>query len=138
MFLQSKLCRSLGCRCLGNNITFYILPIFSYSFFLYCINVSCAIFYISIQRIEPYSISKINGQQEQSGNLSILSDNTSKSSLNRLSISQSSDSMKEPKSLGRLSVSQNSEQTNKDSKTFSCMLFFFIFYAVSQFSMIII
>lgn len=83
-------------------------------------NQSCVgVWVVDVSRIEPYSISKINGQQEQSGNLSILSDNTSKSSLNRLSISQSSDSMKEPKSLGRLSVSQNSEQTNKDSKTFS-------------------
>ncbi|KAL4569969.1 hypothetical protein LXL04_025618 [Taraxacum kok-saghyz] len=83
-------------------------------------NQSCVgVWVVDISRIEPYNISKINGHQEQTGNLSILSDNTSKSSLARLSISQNSDTMKETKSLGRLSVTQNSEPTTKDSKTFS-------------------
>lgn len=83
-------------------------------------NQSCVgVWVVDISRIEPYNVSKINGHQEQTGNLSILSDNTSKSSLGRLSISQSSDSMKESKTIGRLSVTQNSESTNKDSKTFS-------------------
>lgn len=81
-----------------------------------------------MQRIEPYNVSKINGRQEQisnsGGNLSVLTENTTKPSLGRLSVSQSSDPVvKETKSLARLSVSQNSEPTNKDSKTFSCMPF---------------
>lgn len=77
-----------------------------------------------MQRIEPYNVSKSNGRQEQSNssvNLSVLTENTAKTSLGRLSNSQSSDPMaKEIKSLGRLSITQNSEPTNKDSKIISC------------------
>lgn len=88
-------------------------------------NQSCVgVWVVDISRIEPYNVSKINGRQEQisnsGGNLSVLTENTTKPSLGRLSVSQSSDPVvKETKSLVRLSVSQNSEPTNKDSKTFS-------------------
>ncbi|XP_024994249.1 katanin p80 WD40 repeat-containing subunit B1 homolog isoform X2 [Cynara cardunculus var. scolymus] len=87
-------------------------------------NQSCVgVWVVDISRIEPYNVSKSNGHQEQisnaSGTLSVLTENTTKTSLGRLSISQSSDPMvKETKSLGRLSVTQNSEPT-KDSKTLS-------------------
>lgn len=80
------------------------------------------------QRIEPYAVgnaSRLNGHSESKsstgGNLSILSENTSKASLGRLSVSQSSDPLaKETKSLGRLSVSQNSDVV-KEPKILSCM-----------------
>ncbi|KAM0059565.1 putative transcription factor WD40-like family [Helianthus debilis subsp. tardiflorus] len=88
-------------------------------------NQSCVgVWVVDISRTEPYKVSKSNGHQEQisnsSGNLSILTENTTKTSMGRLSVSQTSDSIvKETKSLARLSVGQNSEPTNKDSKTFS-------------------
>ncbi|KAI3728586.1 hypothetical protein L6452_17224 [Arctium lappa] len=88
-------------------------------------NQSCVgVWVVDISRIEPYNVSKLSGHQEQvsnaSGTLSVLTENTTKTSLGRLSISQSADPMvKETKSLGRLSVTQNSEPANKDSKTLS-------------------
>nr|XP_043607487.1 katanin p80 WD40 repeat-containing subunit B1 homolog KTN80.4-like [Erigeron canadensis] len=88
-------------------------------------NQSCVgVWVVDISITEPNKVSKINGRQEQmpnsSGNASVLTENTPKTSSGRLSISQSSDPIvKETKSLGRLSVTQNSELTNKDSKTFS-------------------
>ncbi|XP_030507289.1 katanin p80 WD40 repeat-containing subunit B1 homolog KTN80.4 isoform X2 [Cannabis sativa] len=79
-------------------------------------NQSCVgVWVVDISRIEPYAVgidSRLNGHSESKssngGNLSVLSENTSKTSLGRLS--QSSDPLaKETKSLGRLSVSQNSD-----------------------------
>ncbi|KAJ0428236.1 putative transcription factor WD40-like family [Helianthus annuus] len=96
-------------------------------------NQSCVgVWVVDISRTEPYKVSKSNGHQEQitnsSGNLSVLTENTTKTSMGRLSVSQTSDSVvKETKSLARLSVSQNSEPTNKDSKTFSCTFFCCLF-----------
>ncbi|PON36542.1 Katanin p80 subunit B [Parasponia andersonii] len=81
-------------------------------------NQSCVgVWVVDIARIEPYAVgtaSRMNGHSESKssngGNLAVLSENTSKSSLGRLSVSQSSDPLaKETKSLGRLSVSQNSD-----------------------------
>ena len=79
-----------------------------------------------VQRIEPYAVgtaSRLNGHSESKSsngsNLSVLSENTSKTSLGRLSVSQSSDPLaKETKSLGRLSVSQNSDV--KETKVLAC------------------
>ncbi|XP_076921952.1 katanin p80 WD40 repeat-containing subunit B1 homolog KTN80.4-like [Bidens hawaiensis] len=88
-------------------------------------NQSCVgVWVVDISRTEPYKVSKSNGHQDQisnsSGNHSILAENTTKPSLGRLSVSQTSDPIaKETKSLGRLSVTQNSEPTNKEYKTFS-------------------
>lgn len=71
------------------------------------------------------SASRLNGRSDlksnASGSLSIGNDDTAKSSLGRLSISQNSDHMKETKSSGRLSTSQNSD-LNKESKSIACML----------------
>ncbi|XP_062108020.1 katanin p80 WD40 repeat-containing subunit B1 homolog KTN80.4-like isoform X2 [Humulus lupulus] len=81
-------------------------------------NQSCVgVWVVDISRIEPYAVgtaSRLNGHSESKSsngsNLSVLSENTSKTSLGRLSVSQSSDPLaKETKSLGRLSVSQNSD-----------------------------
>ncbi|XP_071692470.1 katanin p80 WD40 repeat-containing subunit B1 homolog KTN80.3-like [Rutidosis leptorrhynchoides] len=88
-------------------------------------NQSCVgVWVVDISRIEPYNVSKINGRQEQisnsSGNLSALTENSTKPSLGSLPVSQNSDPIvKDTKSLARLSVNQNSEPTNKDSKTLS-------------------
>ncbi|KAJ9549271.1 hypothetical protein OSB04_021814 [Centaurea solstitialis] len=88
-------------------------------------NQSCVgVWVVDISRIEPYSVSKSNGHQEQvsnaSGTLSVLTENSAKTGLGRLSISQSADPVvKETKSLGRLSVTQSSESANKESKTLS-------------------
>ncbi|XP_071702027.1 katanin p80 WD40 repeat-containing subunit B1 homolog KTN80.4-like isoform X2 [Rutidosis leptorrhynchoides] len=88
-------------------------------------NQSCVgVWVVDISRIEPYNVSKINGRQQQisnsSGNPSVLTENSTKSSSGRLSVSHNTDPIvKDTKSLARLSVSQNSEPSNKDSKTFS-------------------
>lgn len=68
--------------------------------------------------------SRLNGLSESKplsgGNLSVLNENAARSSLGRLSVSQSSDSLvKETKSLGRLSVSQNSDPA-KEPKYLTC------------------
>ncbi|XP_050375143.1 katanin p80 WD40 repeat-containing subunit B1 homolog KTN80.4 isoform X2 [Argentina anserina] len=81
-------------------------------------NQSCVgVWVVDISRIEPYAVgnaSRLNGPSESKplagGNLSVLNENAARSSLGRLSVSQSTDSLvKETKSLGRLSVSQNSD-----------------------------
>ncbi|XP_062159219.1 katanin p80 WD40 repeat-containing subunit B1 homolog KTN80.4 isoform X2 [Alnus glutinosa] len=81
-------------------------------------NQSCVgVWVVDILRIEPYAISNVtrsNGHSESksssSGSLSVLNENTAKTSLGRLSVSQNSDPLvNETKSLGRLSVSQNSD-----------------------------
>uniref|UniRef100_A0A5B6ZMG8 Katanin p80 WD40 repeat-containing subunit B1 homolog n=1 Tax=Davidia involucrata TaxID=16924 RepID=A0A5B6ZMG8_DAVIN len=91
-------------------------------------NQSCVgVWVVDISRIEPYAIgniTQVNGHPEpksnSSGNLSILTENTVKTSLGRLSLSQNADPvLKETKSLGRLSVSQNSDPVVKESKTFA-------------------
>ncbi|PWA90139.1 transducin/WD40 repeat-like superfamily protein [Artemisia annua] len=88
-------------------------------------NQSCVgVWVVDISRIEPYSVPKLNGHKEQisnsSGSVSVLTENTTKTSLNRISVPQSSDPIvKETKSFGRLSITQNSELNNKDSKTIS-------------------
>ncbi|CAI0444064.1 unnamed protein product [Linum tenue] len=65
----------------------------------------------SSQRFNSHVESKASG----TGNKSILTENTAKASLGRVSVSQGADSLViETKSLGRLSVSHNSD-TNKDS-----------------------
>ncbi|KAM5566327.1 katanin p80 WD40 repeat-containing subunit B1 [Rosa sericea] len=85
-------------------------------------NQSCVgVWVVDISRIEPYAIgnaSRLNGHSESKplsgGNLSVLNENAARSSLGRLSVSQSSDSLvKETKSLGRLSVSQNSDPSKE-------------------------
>ncbi|KAL8201439.1 hypothetical protein R6Q57_012778 [Mikania cordata] len=86
-------------------------------------NQSCVgVWVVDISKTEPHKVSKSNGHQEQisnsSGNLSILTNSTTKPSLGRISVSQTSDPIvKETKSLGRLSVTENSEPTNKDNKS---------------------
>lgn len=88
-----------------------------------------------LQRVEPYAIgstprsNSIQGSKANiSGNISVLTENTAKTSSGRLSVSQNSDSvMKETKSFGRLSVSQNSEPINKESKSFPCMSTWFCY-----------
>lgn len=80
------------------------------------------------QQIEPYTIgnaSTLNGRSESKsssgGNMSVVNDNTAKATLGRFSDSQSSDPLaKETKSLGRLSVSQNSDAV-KEPKILTCM-----------------
>ncbi|KAI3941728.1 hypothetical protein MKX01_018318, partial [Papaver californicum] len=88
-------------------------------------NQSCVgVWVVDISRIEPYSIptaTRSNGLQESkstpSGNLSVLADNSLKSSMGRLSVSQNADPIvKETKTLGRLSVSQASETVVKEIK----------------------
>ncbi|CAK9133729.1 unnamed protein product [Ilex paraguariensis] len=89
-------------------------------------NQSCVgVWVVDISRIEPYLLcntTRQNGHPEPksnpSGNLSVLTENTAKASLGRLSVSQNSDKVKETKSLGRLSVSQNQDPVNKESKSF--------------------
>ncbi|CAI9755273.1 unnamed protein product [Fraxinus pennsylvanica] len=74
------------------------------------------------QRIEPYEIGSaahLNANLERksnSGGSTILTENTIKGNLGRLSISQNSDTAKETRPLARLSVSQNSD-LNRDSKS---------------------
>ena len=75
-------------------------------------------------------MTRLNGHSESksssSGNLSVLTENTTKASLGRLSISQNTELiMKETKSLGRLSVSQNSDPVDKETKCLACMTNFF-------------
>ena len=80
------------------------------------------------QRIEPYAVGnarRLNGHSESklsaNENISVLNENTSKASLGRLPVSQSSDPLgKETKSLGRLSVSQNSDVV-REPKVLACM-----------------
>ncbi|KAK9275625.1 hypothetical protein L1049_022892 [Liquidambar formosana] len=88
-------------------------------------NQSCVgVWVVDISRIEPYAIGNVtrsNGHPESkstsSANLSVLTENTAKASLGRLSVSQNSDPLlKETKSMGRLSVSQNSDPAVKESK----------------------
>ncbi|XP_059656196.1 katanin p80 WD40 repeat-containing subunit B1 homolog KTN80.4-like [Cornus florida] len=90
-------------------------------------NQSCVgVWVVDISRIEPYAVgnvTRLNGHSETksnpSGNLSVLNENTAKTSLGRLSVSQNSDPvMKETKILGRLSISQNSDPAVKESKSF--------------------
>ncbi|KAK1380555.1 Katanin p80 WD40 repeat-containing subunit B1-like [Heracleum sosnowskyi] len=91
-------------------------------------NQSCVgVWVVDISRVEPYAIgntprsNSIQGPKANiSGSISVLTENTAKTSTGRLSVSQNSDSvMKETKSFGRLSVSQNSEPINKESKSFA-------------------
>ncbi|PIA35318.1 hypothetical protein AQUCO_03500011v1 [Aquilegia coerulea] len=88
-------------------------------------NQSCVgVWVVDISRIEPYSVATVprsNGRQESkstaSGSLSVLTDNSVKASMGRLSVSQDPDPMvKEAKALGRLSVSQNSDPIIKESR----------------------
>ena len=70
---------------------------------------------------------RLNGHSESksasSGNLSVLTENTTKAGLSRLSISQSTEPiLKETKSLGRLSVSQNSDPVDKETKCMACTI----------------
>jgi katanin p80 WD40 repeat-containing subunit B1 len=82
---------------------------------------------VDISRIEPYTIgnntTRIKGLPESksnsSGNVPVLTENTGKPNLGRVSISQNSEHvLKEAKSLARLSVSQNSDPTTKEPKSF--------------------
>lgn len=86
-------------------------------------NQSCVgVWVVDISRIEPYSVAsatRSNGRQESkssaSGNLSLMTDNSVKTGLGRLSVSQNPDPVvKETKSLGRLSISQ--DPLTKESK----------------------
>lgn len=88
-------------------------------------NQSCVgVWVVDISRIEPYAIGNVsrrNGHPESNttpgANLWVLTENTSKDSGGRLSVSQNTDSLvKETKYLGRLSVSQNSDPAVKESK----------------------
>ncbi|KAF5176018.1 Katanin p80 wd40 repeat-containing subunit b1-like protein [Thalictrum thalictroides] len=88
-------------------------------------NQSCVgVWVVDISRIEPYSVAtatRSNGRQESkstaSGSLSVLTDNSVKASMGRLSLSHDPDPMvKEAKALGRLSVSQNSDLIIKESR----------------------
>ncbi|OVA10761.1 WD40 repeat [Macleaya cordata] len=91
-------------------------------------NQSCVgVWVVDISRIEPYavpSVTRSNGLQESkstsSGNLSVLTDNSVKASMGRLSVSQNSDPIvKDTKALGRLAVSQTSDSIVKESKPLS-------------------
>ncbi|KAL6970152.1 hypothetical protein U1Q18_029856 [Sarracenia purpurea var. burkii] len=93
-------------------------------------NQSCVgVWVVDISRIEPYAIGSItlpSGHPElkanSSGNTPILTENNSKASLGKPSLSQNSDPVaKETKSLGRLSVSQNSDPVTKESKSFASL-----------------
>ena len=109
--------------CLCFQVWTYMLSILFISSFL-----ALVMFIPFKQRIEPSSVGnakKLNGHSESkstaTGNLSVLSENTSKASLSRLPVSQSSDPIaKETKTLGRLSVSQNSDVV-KEPKVLACM-----------------
>ncbi|XP_022882182.1 katanin p80 WD40 repeat-containing subunit B1 homolog isoform X5 [Olea europaea var. sylvestris] len=86
-------------------------------------NQSCVgVWVVDISRIEPYEIgsaARLNSNSEpksNSGGSTILTEDTIKGNLGRLSISQNSDSAKETRPLARLSVSQNSD-LNGDSKS---------------------
>ncbi|CAA2963407.1 katanin p80 WD40 repeat-containing subunit B1 homolog isoform X1 [Olea europaea subsp. europaea] len=86
-------------------------------------NQSCVgVWVVDISRIEPYEIgsaARLNANLEpksNSGGSTILTENTIKGNLGRLSISHNSDSAKETRPLARLSVSQNSD-LNRDSKS---------------------
>ncbi|XP_057962663.1 katanin p80 WD40 repeat-containing subunit B1 homolog KTN80.4 [Malania oleifera] len=85
-------------------------------------NQSCVgVWVVDISRIEPYAIgnaARINGQPEtKSVSSGVLTENTTKATIGRLSISENSDpAVKETKSQGRLSVSQHSDPVVKDSK----------------------
>ncbi|KAK2986004.1 hypothetical protein RJ640_024400 [Escallonia rubra] len=86
-------------------------------------NQSCVgVWVVDISRIEPYAAgnsTRSNGQPEPKSNTRpVLTENTAKAGLGRLSTSQNSDPVvKETKSLERLSVSQNSDPINKESKS---------------------
>ncbi|KAK3004134.1 hypothetical protein RJ639_018988, partial [Escallonia herrerae] len=84
-------------------------------------NQSCVgVWVVDISRIEPYAAgnsTRSNGMPEPKSNTRpVLTENTAKAGLGRLSTSQNSDPIvKEIKSLERLSVSQNSDPINKES-----------------------
>ncbi|KAL2518576.1 Transducin/WD40 repeat-like superfamily protein [Abeliophyllum distichum] len=86
-------------------------------------NQSCVgVWVVDISRIEPYEIgsaARLNANSDpksNSGGSTILTEDTIKGNLGRLSISQNSDSVKETRPLARLSVSHNSD-LNRDSKS---------------------
>ncbi|KAG9137363.1 hypothetical protein Leryth_017702 [Lithospermum erythrorhizon] len=86
-------------------------------------NQSCVgVWVVDISRIEPYSLgtsARLNGHSDLKTNansLSELTENTTKTTFGRLSISRSPDATKETKSIGRLSVSQNLD-LKKESKS---------------------
>lgn len=84
-----------------------------------------------MQRIEPYAVgdtTRLNDHSVQrsnsSRNISVPTENATKASLGRLSISQNSDPVgKETKSVERSSVSQSPDPID-DSKSLACMPFF--------------
>ncbi|KAK3004770.1 hypothetical protein RJ639_018305 [Escallonia herrerae] len=86
-------------------------------------NQSCVgVWVVDISRIEPYAAgnsTRSNGMPEPKANTRpVLTENTAKAGLGRLSTSQNSDPIvKEIKSLERLSVSQNSDPINKELKS---------------------
>ncbi|GAA0160989.1 hypothetical protein LIER_17414 [Lithospermum erythrorhizon] len=91
-------------------------------------NQSCVgVWVVDISRIEPYSYSlrsnaRLNGHSDLKTNAnspSVLRENTTKTNLERLSISRSPDAMKETKSTGRLSASQNLDLKESKSLTSS-------------------
>uniref|UniRef100_A0A2P2M6Z8 Katanin p80 WD40 repeat-containing subunit B1 homolog n=1 Tax=Rhizophora mucronata TaxID=61149 RepID=A0A2P2M6Z8_RHIMU len=88
-------------------------------------NQSCVgVWVVDISRIEPYAVNKIKQSSIDSesnsvanGNQSLLNENSVKTGLGRLSISQNSDCLaKETKPLGRLSVSQNPDPIKESAK----------------------
>ncbi|KAM7274571.1 hypothetical protein ACFE04_016437 [Oxalis oulophora] len=88
-------------------------------------NQSCVgVWVVDISRTEPTAIPNATrfGVQSESKsspprNLSVLNENSTKSSLGRLSVSQNADPLvKETKSLGRLSVSSQNSDPVKESK----------------------
>ncbi|KAL2545679.1 Katanin p80 WD40 repeat-containing subunit B1-like protein [Forsythia ovata] len=86
-------------------------------------NQSCVgVWVVDISRIEPYEIgsaARLNANldpKSNSGGSTILTEDTIKGNLGRVSISQNSDSAKETRPVARLSVSQNSD-LNRDSKS---------------------
>lgn len=92
-----------------------------------------------LQRIEPYTIAdkRYNVHSESKnaigGNISVLNENTAKAGVGRLSVPQASDSLlKETKSLGRLSVSQNSDPV-KEPKSLTCITSFCIAFLLLKF-----
>ncbi|XP_038893154.1 katanin p80 WD40 repeat-containing subunit B1 homolog KTN80.4-like isoform X1 [Benincasa hispida] len=88
-------------------------------------NQSCVgVWVVDITRTEPYAINnvnRLNGRSEpkSSSNLPQQNENNTKAGFGGLSVSQTSDPLlKETKTLGRLSVSQNSDVV-KDPKSLS-------------------
>ncbi|XP_022138941.1 katanin p80 WD40 repeat-containing subunit B1 homolog isoform X2 [Momordica charantia] len=88
-------------------------------------NQSCVgVWVVDITRTEPYAVNnvnRVNGRSEpkSSSNLPLQNENNAKAGFGGLSVSQTSDPLlKETKTLGRLSVSQNSDVV-KDPKPLS-------------------